>query len=114
MKVKPYTGEASLNVVVRTVIDALTGKLTLRDNIAAVAVELDWNSARAPISVDWPRAVAPRTVLMLRANRKSDPSSFFSTAGVVWGFEGGQVLIYSLSTIATGEEWSVELLMVED
>lgn len=112
MKIKPYTGAPSLEQMLRSVYEALTGKLTLADNAACSIVTVQWNSDRM-VRIPAP-ARPPISVVVLKANLLSDPSSFVSGGAASWSPQpNGDLLITGLDALTVSVEWSVDLLLVE-
>jgi hypothetical protein len=110
MKIKPYTGAPSLEAAMRSIFEALMGKLTLRDNAAAVAVSVEWLDG--PVSI--PSAFVPRSVVLLRAQRLDNPSLWRSGGSVSWSPQpDGGILVTSLD-LTSSVSWAVDLLLVED
>lgn len=111
MKIKPFTGD--VGVWARTVLEALTGQLTIRDNAAATALQVVWNSDDGLVLA--PMASMPRSIVMLRANLQSDPSTFVSGGSVYWEPQpDGSILVTGIGALTGGVSWDVDLLLVED
>jgi len=111
MKVKPYTG--NLEVWARSVIEALSRRLTVRDNVAAEAFSVVWNSDEE-LTLE-PQTRVPRAIMMLRASLQSTPSAFVSGGSVNWEpLPDGRILITGIGSLTGGVPWDVDLLLVED
>lgn len=112
MKVKPYTGEKSLESVIRTIVDALTAKLTVRDNVAGEQMTVAWNSD-AIVTISPARQ--PRSIIILRAHRLDTPAAFASGGAVYWEpLTDGRIQLTGMSSLAGSIDWSVDLLLLED
>ncbi len=111
MKLKPYTGD--LSVWTRSVLDALTSRLSIRDNAAATSLEVVWNSTDGLTLA--PQKSVPRSIVMLRASLQSVPGSYVSGGSVSWvPQDDGSILITGIGSLTGGVPWDVDLLLVED
>lgn len=113
MKLKPYTGPTSVESVFRSIVDALTGNLTLRDNAAVESMAIIWNS-------DFPQCLIrparmPRAIVILRAHRVDRPAAFASGGAVYWEpTDDGNINLTGMSSLSGSVDWAVDLLLVED
>lgn len=112
MKVKPYTGPASAEMVIRTICEALTGGLTLTDNAAVRLVTVQWNSA---VGVRIPGLTRPPlSVVLMRAVLLSNPASHVSGGGVAWEPQpNGDLVITGIDSLSGSVDWEAVLMLVE-
>lgn len=97
----------------RRVTDALTNRLTVRDNVAGTALEVRWNSDQAPQFI--PASRVPRFVAVLAARLSADPASeVVSFSPIRWQVANGGIVINDIPDLTPGENYTVDLLMVED
>lgn len=102
-----------LDGALRRIVDALSNKLTVRDNVAGAALNVRWNSDQAPQFV--PYGKAPRFVAVLAAKSATEPESeVVSFSPIRWRVADGGIVINDIPDLTPGEDYTVDLLMVED
>lgn len=103
----------TFNGAFKRVTDALANGLTVRDNVAGAALNVRWNSDQAPQFV--PYGKAPRFVAVLAAKSATEPESeVVSFSPIRWRVADGGIVINDIPDLTPGEDYTVDLLMVED
>lgn len=90
----------------------INGGMRLQDQFAGVRLGVRFNTANAPPKVG-PFSRPPRWVLCLGARTLTEPSSQIGGAAVSWTMEGVNVVVTSVSGLATSTDYTVDLWLME-